>query len=121
VQSGEAATSGQWLYGAIWTFYACFYGVYFSYIANRYKRDLRWASLPGSPERLIRKQRICRQVASVLGIASAFEFIRSSNFTILIIGLLPTAFGVWVMYSIWREVFRSEMPVSSRVEKSESR
>jgi len=117
MQAQEAAQTGQWLYGAIWTFYAYFYGLYFGFIASRFKPDLRWVHLRGSPERLMAKRIVCFRISIGLGIATALEFIRSSNFTTLVIGLVPAAFGVWVMYSIWREVFRTEMPVSSRVEQ----
>jgi len=120
MQSVEAVQNGQWLYGVIWTFYAYFYGLYFGFIASRFKPDLRWAHLRGSPERLARKRAACFRITLFLGIATVLEFVRSSSFTVVIIGLVPTFFGVWVMYSIWREVFRSEMPLSSRVEQRKS-
>lgn len=112
----EEAVQTQWIYGAIWTFFAHFYGIYFGVIASRFKADLKWVHLHGSPERLIRKQAICFRIAIFLLISTVLEFIQTSSFTIILISLVPGLFGIWVMYSIWREVFRSEMPVSSRIE-----
>ena len=117
MQAEEAVQTGQWLYGAVWTFYAYFYGLYFGFIASRFKADLRWVHLHGSPDRLIGKQIVCFRIATFLFIATVLEFIQTSNFTIILIGFVPTFFGIWVIYSIWREVFRSEMPLSSRTQQ----
>lgn len=99
-----------WMWGAVWVFYALFYGRYFSHVASRLKPDLKWVEVQGSPERLARKSLWCKRFAFFMLIAAVLELIRSTDFTNGLITLAPCFFGLWVMHAIWSEVFRSKVP-----------
>lgn len=103
-------TESSWMWGSIWVFYALFYGRYFKHVARRLKPDLNLVAVQGSPERLARKALSCRRFALFLTIPTVLEFIRPTDFTGGIITIAPCFFGVWVMYSVWSEVFRSKIP-----------
>ncbi len=95
--------------------YASFYGMYFGHVANSLKPDLNFVDTPGSPERLHAKQKNCYRFAMFMLIPTLLEAMGSSWFTSLIISVLPCIFGFWVMHAVWREVFRSKMPKSQRL------
>lgn len=99
-----------WIWGAVWVFYALFYGRYFKHVARRLKPDLKLVEVQGSPERLRGKSRSCRRFAFFLTIPTALELIRTTDFTSGIISVAPCFFGLWVMHSVWSEVFRSKIP-----------
>ncbi len=103
-------TESSWMWGSVWIFYAIFYGRYFKHVARRLKPDLKLVEVQGSPERLVRKAISCRRFALFLTIPTVLELIRSTDFTRGIISIAPCVFGVWVMYSVWSEVFRSKIP-----------
>lgn len=106
----NSLAESSWMWGTVWTFYALFYGRYFRHVANRIKPDLRLVAVQGSPERLARKALSCKRFAVFLSIATVMEFVRSTDFTSGVISVAPCIFGVWVMYSVWSEVFRSKIP-----------
>lgn len=99
-----------WIWGSVWIVYALFYGRYFTHVAKRLKPDLKLVDVQGSPERLARKARSCRRFALFLAIPTVLEFVRPTDFTHALITLAPCVFGIWVMFSIWSEVFRSKIP-----------
>lgn len=99
-----------WVWGAVWIFYALFYSHYFRHVAGRLKPNLKLVDVQGSPERLARKSRSCKRFAFFLTIPTALELIRSTDFTSALISIAPCIFGVWVMYSVWSEIFRSKIP-----------
>lgn len=113
--------SGAWTWGAVWVFYAYFYGRYFGHVARRLKPDLNYVTTPGSPERLYAKQRWCYRFAGLMLAPTLLESIRSSWFTTGVISLLPCGFGLWVMHAVWREVFRSELPQANRSKQTPQR
>ncbi len=99
---------GNWLWGGIWVFYAYFYGKYFIHVANGLKPELKTVAVQGSPARLVRKALWCNRFALFIAIPTVLEFIRSTYFTSVVISLAPCFFGLWVMRSIWVEVFCSK-------------
>lgn len=99
-----------WSWGAVWVFYALFYGKYFRHVASRLKPDLRLVEVQGSPERLKRKSRSCLRFAFFLTVPTLLEAIRPTDFTSALITIAPCIFGIWVMHAVWSEVFRSKMP-----------
>lgn len=99
-----------WIWGAVWIFYALFYGRYFTHVASRLKPDLKFVEVQGSPERLGRKSRWCKRFAVFMTIATVLELIRSTDFTHGIITFAPCLFGLWVMHAIWSEIFQSKVP-----------
>lgn len=99
-----------WVWGAIWIFYALFYGRYFSHVASRLKPDLKFVEVQGSPERLARKSLWCKRFAIFMTITTVLELIRTTDFTHGIITMAPCFFGIWVMHAIWSEVFQSKVP-----------
>ncbi|MDQ8185135.1 hypothetical protein [Pelagicoccus sp. SDUM812002] len=103
-------TESSWIWGSVWIFYALFYGRYFKHVARQMKPDLRLVDVQGSPERLARKARSCRRFALFLSIPTVLDLIRTTDFTRGMISLAPCLFGIWVMYSVWNEVFRSKIP-----------
>ncbi|MBD5780242.1 hypothetical protein IEN85_12130 [Pelagicoccus sp. NFK12] len=103
-------TDSSWIWGSVWIFYALFYGRYFKHVAKRLKPDLKLVDVQGSPERLARKALSCKRFAFFLTIPTVLEFIRPTDFTHGLITLAPCVFGIWVMYSVWSEVFRSKVP-----------
>ena len=46
-------------------------------------------------------------------IPTTLELIRSTNFTSALISIAPCVFGLWVMRSVWVEVFHSKIPKES--------
>jgi fatty acid desaturase len=112
-QESTVFTEG-WVWGAIWVFYAYFYGLYFGRIANRLKPDLNFVKTPGSPERLHAKQAWCYRFAVFMLFPTLLESISSSWFTSILISVLPCLFGIWVMHAVWREVLLSKLPQSKR-------
>lgn len=103
-------TDSSWMWGSVWIFYALFYGRYFKHVAKRLKPDLKLVDVQGSPERLARKSLSCKRFAFFLAIPTVLDLIRPTDFTRGLISLAPCVFGVWVMYSVWSEVFRSKIP-----------
>ncbi len=103
-------TESSWMWGSVWIFYALFYGRYFKHVAKRLKPDLKLVDVQGSPERLARKALSCKRFALFLAIPTVLDLIRTTDFTRGLISLAPCVFGVWVMYSVWSEVFRSKIP-----------
>lgn len=99
-----------WMWGAVWVFYALFYGRYFSHVAKRLKPNLDLVAVQGSPERLWLKSRSCRRFAFFLLIPTVLESIRPTDFTRGVITMAPCLFGLWVMHAIWSEVFQSKIP-----------
>ncbi len=110
MNGAETAVANNWLWGGVWVFYAFFYGRYFAHVAHRLKPDLALVAVQGSPERLSRKAVWCYRFALFMMIPTTLEFIRSTDFTTALISIAPCVFGVWVMRSVWVEVFRSKMP-----------
>lgn len=104
-----------WSWGAVWVFYALFYGKYFRHVASRLKPDLNLVEVQGSPERLLRRSRSCVRFAFFLTIPTILEAIRPTDFTSVLISLTPCLFGLWVMRAVWREVLRSKMPKSATI------
>lgn len=101
---------GNWVWGSVWVFYAIFYGRYFAHIAHRLKPDLRLVAVQGSPERLAKKVLWCNRFALFMAIPTVLEAIRSTQFTSGLISVAPCLFGLWVMRSVWSEVFQSKIP-----------
>lgn len=108
-ETNEIAESS-WMWGAVWVFYALFYGRYFKHVARRMKPKLELVEVQGSPERLARKSLWCKRFALFLLVPTVLESIRSTNFTSALITLAPCVFGIWVMHAVWSEVFRSKIP-----------
>lgn len=104
-----------WTWGAVWVFYALFYGKYFRHVARRLKPDLKLVDIQGSPERLLRRSRSCSRFAFFLIFPTVMEAIRPTGFTSALISITPCIFGIWVMHAVWSEVFRSKMPKSSAI------
>lgn len=103
-------TESSWMWGSVWIFYALFYGRYFKHVAKRLKPDLKLVDVQGSPERLARKSMLCKRFALFLAIPTVLDMLRTTDFTRGLISLAPCVFGLWVMYSVWSEVFRSKIP-----------
>lgn len=97
--------------------YATCYSFYFRKVAHRLKPDLDFVGVPGSPERLRSKSRQCVRFAMFMAIPTGFEMIRASFVTTMVISIMPCVFGIWVMYSVWREVLHSKVPHSNRLPK----
>ncbi|EDY83372.1 hypothetical protein VDG1235_2998 [Verrucomicrobiia bacterium DG1235] len=103
-------TESSWMWGAVWVFYALFYGRYFTHVAKRLKPKLELVEVQGSPERLARKSLWCKRFAFFLTIPTVLELIRPTDFTGGLITMAPCVFGIWVMHAVWSEVFRSKIP-----------
>lgn len=112
MEETNGIVASNWLWGAVWVFYALFYGRYFTHVASRLKPDLKTVAVQGSPERLVRKAQWCNRFAIFMVIPTVLELARSTDFTSILISLAPCVFGIWVMRSIWVEVFRSKIPKS---------
>lgn len=117
IEEGSLA-NGTWVWGALWVLYGWLYALYFAHVARRVKPRLNLADVPGSPERLTAKKLWCYRFALFMVAPTAMEAARQTLFTSLVIALVPCAFGVWVMVSIYREVLRSKMPRSCQIEDS---
>lgn len=115
MNAAESMMDGNWLWGSLWVVYACFYGLYFSRMARRLRPDAKFAGIQGSPERLANRRLWCYRFAGFMFIPTALELVRPTNFTGALISIAPCAFGLWVMRAIWKEIFRSKMPISSRL------
>lgn len=103
-------TDTNWIWGSIWVFYALFYGRYFTHMASRLKPKLELVDVQGSPERLRAKSQWCKRFALFMVIPTTLELLRSTDFTTAVISIAPCIFGLWVMRSVWNEVFRSKIP-----------
>jgi len=110
MDEANSIAASNWVWGAVWVFYALFYGRYFQHVASRVEPGPKQAQLQGSAERLLAKGLWCRRFAFFMGAVTIMEFLRSTDFTHGMITLGPLAFGFWVMRSIWKEVFRSKLP-----------
>ena len=114
MEQNSGFISGDWIWGSIWVFYSLFYAIYFGHVAYRLKPDLAMVNVPGSPERLRHKQRLCYRFALFMVFPTVLEMIQSSRFTSLIITVLPCVFGLWVMHAVWRDVLNSKIPKEPR-------
>lgn len=108
---------GSWAQGALWVFFAYVYALYFGHVKSRLKPDLRFVNVPGSPERLEAKKVWCHRFMILMSMPTILEAIKPSLFTSAFISLSSCFFGVFVMYAVYREVMRSEMPKSSQIEE----
>ncbi len=117
METESGIMTGNWLWGALWVFYAYVYAIYFGHVRDRFKPDSKFVNLPGSPERLSAKRVWCFRFAGFMVIPTFLEAIRPSLFTSATISLLPCVFGLWVMHAIWREVMRSQMPKSALIKQ----
>lgn len=120
MEQEATAAYGNSIWGCIWILYAFCYGWYFRHVAQGLKPDSAYVTVPGSPERLMAKRVWCYRFAALMTFPSLLEAIRPSLFTSAFIALMPCVFGVWVMRAVWREVFRSEIPKSARINERKS-
>ena len=108
----EAGTlSVIWMQGILWVVYAYVYGLYFGHVAKLRPVDSNYNKLPGSPERLLVKRVWCFRFGTFIAIPTVLEMLRTSTFTMVMITVMPCIFGIWVMRSVWGEVYRSKVPV----------
>lgn len=99
-----------WLQGSLWVVYAFAYGFYFGHVAKLRPADSSYEKLPGSPERLLHKRTWCFRFGTFIAMPTVLEMIHSSTFTSVMVTVMPCVFGIWVMRSVWGEVFRSKVP-----------